>query len=175
MKSFFKFDDNRVIFITMLLLTLIISIFTIVSILTESAIFTGLLLITILFIILTVFSYNEGIHFNYKKEKIVIVDGFIIKILNMNDVKYFAIEEVSKKKKKNIVSKFSDSYKQIGQPSYVYNNGKVFKIIFHLKKGNLIISYHRLYKTSSIERISKQLSKFQEMKESFMKYKKLNK
>lgn len=47
-------------------------------------------------IIAFLFSLNEGIHFNYKKEKITIVQGSMIKVINMRNVKYFEIKEIFK-------------------------------------------------------------------------------
>lgn len=172
MKDFFKFDDRRIVFKILLCLCCALLILTIMSLKEAIEVFVGLLISLIFFITITIFIFNEGIHFNYKKEKIVIVQGMMIKSINMNDVKYFNIEEVSKKRKKDLVNKFFDSYRQIGTPEYVYNNGKIFKIVFHMKKEDIVIDYYWLYKTTSIERINRQLEEFKKIKERFMKYKK---
>ena len=97
----------------------------------------------------------------------------MIKSINMEDVKYFSLEEISKTKKGNLTQKFTDTYDQVNIPSkYVYNNGKVFNIVFYMKNiGNIKVYYGWLYRTRSIERINNQIEKFNKIKENFMKYK----
>ena len=57
---------------------------------------------------------------------------------NMKDVKYFSLEEINKTKKGNLTQKFVDTYDQVNMPSkYVYNNGKVFNIVFYMKMKKL--------------------------------------
>ncbi len=172
MNDFFKFDDKRIVSILWLFISLsvmVILIFTIGII----ELFIVTLIVLIICIVAMIFAFNEGIHFNYKKGKITIIKGMMIKNISMKDIKYFNLEEISKVKKGNIMQKFVDTFDQVNLPSeYVYNNGRVFNIVFYMKKeGNIKIYYGWLYKTSSIERINSQLEKFKIMKEKFMKYK----
>lgn len=57
-----------------------------------------------------VYTFYDGIHFDYKKEKIIIVKGMMIKSINMKDVKYFSLEEINKTKKGNLTQKLVDTY-----------------------------------------------------------------
>jgi hypothetical protein len=86
----------------------------------------------------------------------------MIKSINMKDVKYFSLEEINKTKKGNLTQIFVDTYDQVNIPSkYVYNNGKVFNIVFYMKNiGNIKVYYGWLYRTRSIERINNQIDKF---------------
>ncbi len=97
----------------------------------------------------------------------------MIKSINMKDVKYFSLEEIKKAKKGNLTQKLVDTYDQVNIPSkYVYNNGKVFNIVFYMKNiGNIKVYYGWLYRTRSIERINNQIEEFKKIKENFMKYK----
>lgn len=172
MKDFFKFDDKRIVSIIFLFLNIFLLFLSIYAIETFEVFFV-LIISLVGTITCMLFTFNEGIHFNYKKEKIIIVKGMMIKSINMNDVKYFNIEEIRKTKKGNITQKFVDTYDQVDIPSkYVYNNGKVFNIVFYMKKvGDIKVYYGWLYKTRSIDRINNQLEKFKKIKENFMKYK----
>lgn len=172
MKDFFKFDDKRIV---STLLFSISGILFILSILTLEVIEVFIVIVETFMITVIggVFTLNEGIHFNYKKEKIIIVKGMTIQTIHMKDVKYISIEEISKNKKGNIIQKFVDPINQIHLPSkYVYNNGKVFDIVFYMKKiGNIKIYYGWLYRTTSIKRINRQLENFKKIKDNFLKYK----
>ena len=172
MKDFFKFDDKRIVSIMFLFLNIFLLFLSIYAI-EVFEVFFVLIISLVGTIICMLFTFNEGIHFNYKKEKIIIVKGMMIKFINMKDVKYFSLEEINKTKKGNLTQKFVDTYDQVNIPSkYVYNNGKVFNIVFYMKNiGNIKVYYGWLYKTRSIERINSQLEKFKDIKEKFMKYK----
>ncbi len=171
MKDFFKFDDKRLVTILWLTISVCILVLSILAIEVIEA-FVAILFALLVTSVATIFTFNEGIHFNYKKEKIVIIKGMMIKSINMKNVKYFNLEEINKTKKGNITQKFVDTYDQVNVPSkYVYNNGKVFNIVFYMKKiGDIKVYYGWLYKTRSIERINNQLEKFKKIKENFMKY-----
>lgn len=170
MKDFFKFDDKRKLFIIHFILgifMLIASIFVIDYVI----IFVLFLFVGLFYIICSIFILNTGIHFNYKKKKIIIIDFIFIKIINMKDVKYISIEEIHRKRKNVGVPKFADSIdKAIYYSKYVYRNGKVFNIIFHLQNQDILVYYGWLYKAKSIKRVEKQLEMLQKMKNKFMKY-----
>ena len=172
MKDFFKFDDKRTFsliwfFLSLFLIWLLIRLKDVIVVLVPG------IVTLIISVLAMLFTYNEGIHFNYKKEKIVIVQGLMINKINMKDVKYFTINEISKPKKGNITQLFVDPVKNINSPSkYIYNNGKVFNIVFYMKRNKTVeVYYGWLYKTTSAERINNQLDDFKKIKERFMKYK----
>lgn len=172
MNDFFKFDDKRIVSAILLALSVLMLILSVLAI-GVIEVFIATITVLVITIIATMFTLNEGIHFNYKKEKIVIVADLMVKTINMKDVKYFSLEEISKTKQSNIKQLFVDTFDQVNMPSkYVYNNGKVFNIVFHMKKiGAIKIYYGWLYRTHSIERINKQLEIFQKIEENFMHYK----
>lgn len=172
MKDFFKFDDKRIVSIMFLFLNIFLLFLSIYAIEVFEVLFV-LIISLIGTIICMLFTFYEGIHFNYKKEKIIIVKGMMIKSINMKDVKYFSLEEIKKAKKGNLTQKLVDTYDQVNIPSkYVYNNGKVFNIVFYMKNiGNIKVYYGWLYRTRSIERINNQIEEFKKIKENFMKYK----
>lgn len=172
MNDFFKFDDKRIMTSISFIISIVLFILLFVTF-KEIEIFILLFLTFMVTLIGAFFLLNEGIHFNYKKEKIIIVKGMSIKKINMPDIRYFNIEEISKRKG-NIIRRFFDTTDQINLPSnYVYNKGKVYNIVFHTIDGKTIkIYYGWLYKTNSIDRIVKQLEKFKKVKEKFIKYKK---
>lgn len=172
MKDFFKFDDRRTFsliwfFLSLFLIWLLIRLKDVIVVLVPG------IVTLIISVLAMLFTYNEGIHFNYKKEKIVIVQGLMINKINMKDVKYFTINEILKPKKGNITQLFVDPVKNINSPSkYIYNNGKVFNIVFYMKRNKTVeVYYGWLYKTNSAERINNQLDDFKKIKERFMKYK----
>lgn len=172
MKDFFKFDDKRIVSILWLFISFCILILSICAI-KVIEVFVATLFVLFITVLATIFTFNEGIHFNFKKEKIIIIKGMMIKSINMKDVKYFSLEEINKAKKGNITQKLVDTYDQVNMPSkYVYNIGKVFNIVFYMKNiGNIKVYYGWLYRTRSIERINNQIEKFNKIKENFMKYK----
>ena len=172
MNDFFKFDDKRIVSMVWIVISIFMLILSMLAI-EVIEVFIATIFVLIITLIAAIFTLNEGVHFNYKKEKIVIVKGMMIQTINMKDVKYFTLEEIPKTKKGNITQKFVDTFEQVNTPSkYVYNNGKVFNIVFHMKKiANIKIYYGWLYKTSSIKRINSQLENFNKIEEKFMKYK----
>ena len=172
MKDFFKFDDKRIVSILWLFISFGIFILSILTI-KVIEVFVATLFCLFITILAAIFTFNEGIHFNYKKGKITIVQGMMIKSINMEDVRYFSLEEIKKPKKGNLIQIFVDTFDRVDLPSkYVYNNGRVFNIVFYMKNiGNIKVYYGWLYRTRSIERINSQLEKFKEIKEKFMKYK----
>jgi hypothetical protein len=122
----------------------------------------------------TVINFLADIHFNFIKEKIIVVDGFDIFSIKVDDLQYISIEELSKKKRNVFLSIFFDPINTMHLPSkYVYRNGKTFNIVFHMKKqGDIVLYYGWLYKTKSGERIQKQLQKFMLIKDEFFKHRK---
>ena len=116
MKDFFKFDDKRIVSILWLFISLCILILSICAI-KVIGVFVATLFVLFITVLATIFTFNEGIHFNFKKEKIIIIKGMMIKSINMKDVKYFSLEEINKTKKGNLTQKFVDTYDQVNMPS----------------------------------------------------------
>ena len=87
MKDFFKFDDKRIVSILWLFISLCILILSICAI-KVIEVFVATLFVLFITVLATIFAFNEGIHFNFKKEKIIIIKGMMIKSISMKDVKY---------------------------------------------------------------------------------------
>lgn len=172
MKDFFKFDDKRIISILWLFISFCILILSILTI-KVIEVFVATLFLLFITVLATIFTFNAGIHFNYKKGKIIIVNLMTIKSIDMKEVKYFNLQEIHKSKKDNITQIFVDTYDRVDLPSkYVYNNGKVFNIVFYMKNiGNIKVYYGWLYRTKSIERVNNQIEEFKKIKDNFIKYK----
>ncbi len=98
MNDFFKFNDKRIVSILWLIISIVLLSLLIFSI-EIIELFIVVLIIFTICIVAMIFTLNEGIHFNYKKGKITIIKGMMIKIIPMKDVKYFNLEEISKVKK----------------------------------------------------------------------------
>ena len=131
MNDFFKFDDKRIIFSLFLIIDIILfllSIFCVIS--KEFKILLVMIIVLILLIFFTIFIYNEGIHFNYKKEKMIIVNNLMIKSIDMKNVKYFNLECKTTKKGK-LIHRVFDTYDQVNfSTDHVYNNGQVYNFVF---------------------------------------------
>lgn len=173
MNDFFKFDDKRIIFSLFLIIDIILfllSIFCVIS--KEFKILLVMIIVLILLIFFTIFIYNEGIHFNYKKEKIIIVNNLMIKSINMKDVKYFNLEYKTTKNGKFIHRVF-DTYDHVNYPTvHTYNNGQDYNFVFYLKDQTTITVYYGwLYRARSVKRIKKQLYNYKSIRDKFMKYK----
>lgn len=171
MNDFFKFDDKRVVSSLLLIVSIFLLVLSVFSV-KVIEVFIASIFALIITIVGCIFVFNEGIHFNYKKEKIVIVIGMMIKTIPMREVKSFVLKEIPKDKKGFFTQIIEDPVDSINLPSkYVYNKGKTFNIVFYLKEETVTIYYGWLYKTTSLERIDKQLKHFQSIREKFMHYK----
>ena len=172
MNDFFKFDDRRIVSSILLTISVFLLILSVLSI-KVTEVFWGVVITLIILVTASIFTFNEGLHFCYKDEKIVIVQGMKIKILSMNDVINISIKEIPKTRKSILTQKLVDTVDRINTPSkYVYNKGKVFDITIYLKnKETVKVYYGWLYRTNSMERIDKQIENFNIIKDRFVKYK----
>ena len=68
MKDFFKFDDKRIVSILWLFISLCILILSI-CVIKVIEVFVATLFVLFITVLATIFTFNEGIHFNFKKEK----------------------------------------------------------------------------------------------------------
>lgn len=122
------------------------------------------------------FIYLTGIHFDYKQNKIKIIDSLGIRTISMNEVKYISMEELVKTRKtrRGLLSPDS-AYGAFWTFSskYVYRNGKTYNIIFHMKNDSIIESYYGwLFNSKTKERVVKQENKLNQIIKEFMESKK---
>lgn len=173
MNDFFKFDDKRIVSIILMIINCFLIVLSVLAVEVIS-LFLFLIGALIVHTVAFIFVFNEGIHFCYRKERIVIVQGIMIKIIPMANVVSFSVEEIPKEKRGIITQKITDTVDRVNTPSkYIYRNGKTFNIIFYLPDGEKIkVYYGWLYKSRSIGRINKQLGKIYEFRDRFIEYKK---
>jgi len=170
----FRYDYNYKLTIITLVATIFFLFITICLHQYQFAVFLGSTL-TILGFFGTVLIYNTGIHLNFKNEKVIIIDSFLIRTISMSDIKYISIEEDKKirKQRKTIFSPDSiyGAY-WTDYSKYVYRNGKTYRIIFHLTDNTLIESYYGwLFNAKSALRVEKQEKKINQMIQQFISYK----
>ncbi len=107
-----------------------------------------------------------GIHCNFKRRKITIVDYYWVRRIKLNEIKFVTFKEIEKKRKKCLIPLLSEAptARWFYEPSNVYNNGAVFVIEFHLKNGTIEKSnYTWLFQAKSkirVERQKEKLKKF---------------
>ena len=164
MKKRFKYDYNNKMFIVCFLCSLLfLSIFiwsfnkNIVG-----CILTGFCTIALLFNTF-VMIFNQGI--TVGKKNILIIDYFWFTKINIKNLKWAEIKEIKKEKKGNLygfIHEFYHPTTYMLKCYYVYNNGRVFKIIFHLKDGSIRETYFGwMYKEKSITRVNKVVNKLE--------------
>lgn len=88
--------------------------------------------------------FNTGIHFDYKNEKVIIIDSLFIRSIPMSKVKYITIEEDKKIRKQRINLFSPDSIYGAywtDYSKYVFRNGRTYRIIFHMTDDTIIESY----------------------------------
>jgi hypothetical protein len=171
----FRYDDSHKYFMILLVISVT---FIVLSIyLNEDVmIFSIFLILSFVGIIGALLIFITGIHFNYNKQKIVIIDTFFVRKIYIKDVQYITIDEIKKPRKKRKWPFFDGaSYRAFWTVSskYVYRNGKTFNIIFHMKNKTSVKSYYGwLYKTKSKNRVEKQQLLFNQFIQEFKEYKK---
>jgi hypothetical protein len=108
--------------------------------------------------------YNQGI--TVGKKKILIVDYFWFTKINLSNLKRVELKEIKKDKKSNwygFWNEFYHPYTYMCKSDYVYNNGRVFKIIFYLKDNSTRESYFGwMYKERSIAKVNKVVKKLED-------------
>ena len=160
----FKYDYNNKMFIVCFLCSLLfLSIFiwsfnkNIVG-----CILTGFCTIALLFNTF-VMIFNQGI--TVGKKNILIIDYFWFTKINLADLKRVELKEIKKGKKSNWYGLFNEFYHPstyMYNSDYVYNNGRVFKIIFYLGDNSTRESYFGwMYKEKSITRVNKVVNKLE--------------
>jgi hypothetical protein len=174
-KRIFKYDDNHKYFVISIVVSLVflcvafylhdIFVAYIIGIIISTVGFVGAFII-----------YLTGIHFDYKKNKITILDSLGIRTISFDEVKYISIEELVKTRKtrRGLLSPDSlyGAYWTFSS-KYVYRNGKTYKIIFHMKNDSIVESYYGwLFNSKTKERVVKQENEFNQIIKEFMEFKK---
>ena len=111
----------------------------------------------------TVLIYNQGIRVG--KKNILIIDYFWFTKIKLADLKRVELKEIKKDKKSNLYGFLNEFYHPstyMYNSDYIYNNGRVFRIIFHLENGTTKETYFGwMYKEKRIKRVNKVTSKLE--------------
>lgn len=111
-----------------------------------------------------VFIYNQGI--TITKKNIIIVDYFWFTKIYVSDLKWVEMKEIKKEKKGNLYGFFHEFYHPTTymlKSDYIYNNGRVFKVIFHLKDGTIRETYFGwMYKEKNILKVKKTIKELED-------------
>lgn len=163
MKNKFKYDYNNKLFLINLVISLI---FFILSVLTFKKLigFILSLIIAIVLLFNSFFMRMQGV--KIKKNSITIVDQLLIRKLCIKDINYVSLKQIPKKTKSKLYGFFNEFFypnTYISHCNYVYNQGKVFNICFHMRDGTIIESYFGwLYreKEQKVNKVEKKLLDF---------------
>lgn len=161
----FKYDYNNKVFLINLVLSLV---FLILSIAAFEKI-VGFIILLIMSVILLLNSFfvirAQGIILKSNKD-IIIVDQLFVRKLRIDDVSYVSLKPIPKDTKSNIygfVNEFFYPNTYTSHCDYVYNQGKVYNIYFHLNDGTVVESYFGwLYreKEKTVNKVEKKLTEF---------------
>ena len=109
--------------------------------------------------------FNQGIIIT--KKYILILDYFWLTKIKITDLKYAKYEYIKKEKQSywyGLVHEFYHPSTYMYKCDYVYNNGKVYNIVFYLKDGSKRETYFGwMYKEKNkekVERVEQKLCKF---------------
>lgn len=164
MKTKFKYDYNWKMFILCFLYSLLFLSIFIWSINKNivGCIVVGFCTIALLFTTF-VLIFNQGI--TVGKKNILIIDYFWFTKIDLADLKRVEFIEIKKEKKSNWYGLFNEFYHPstyMYNSDYVYNNGRVFKIIFYLGDNSTRESYFGwMYKEKSIAKVNKVVNKLE--------------
>ncbi len=160
----FKYDYNNKLFLINLLLFLIFLILSIIAI--EKIIgFIIFLIMAILAFCNSLFIRTQGIKIT-NKNYIVIVDQLLIRKLCVEDIKYVSLKQIPKKTRSKLYGFFNEFFypsTYMSNCNYVYNQGRVYNISFHMRDGTIVESYFGwLYreKEKIVSKIEKKLLDF---------------
>lgn len=161
----FKYDYNNKLFLSNLILSLIFLILSIISF--EKLIgFILFLIITILLLINSFFIIRrQGIKI-INKNNIVIVDQLLTRKLYIDDIRYVSLKQIPKETKSKVYGIFNEFFYPntfMSHCNYVYNQGKVYNICFHMSDGTIVESYFGwLYrgKEKIVNKVEKKLLDF---------------
>ena len=164
MKIKFRYDYNCKMLIICFLVSLLFFIIFVASYEKSLIAFclSGILFLISLFnsIILI---YNQGI--TVGKKNIFIIDYFWFTKINLEDVTKVKLKEIEKEKKSNwygFIHEFYHPATYMYKSDYVYNNGRVFKIVFYLKDNSTMESYFGwMYREKSLAKVNKVVKKLE--------------
>lgn len=112
-----------------------------------------------------VFTFNQGI--TVKKSYIKVVDNLSVFKIKWDTLDHAEFKELKKKKKDNLYGFFHEFFypgTYMSYCDYVYNNGKVFTIIFRKKDGGYIETYFGwMYKEKKLARVNKVTKNLEEL------------
>ena len=165
MSNKFKYDYTNKLFFINLTLSIIFLILTIL-LFEKIVAFVVCLIITVLLLLNSFFVIRaQGIKIT-KGKNIVIVDQFLFRKLRICDVRYASFKQVPKESKKRIYGFFNEFFHPntyMSHCNYVYNQGKVYDISFHMSDGTVVKSYFGwLYraKGEKVDKVEKKLIEF---------------
>ena len=161
----FKYDYNNKLFFISLSLSLVFLFLSIIAF--EKKIgFILFLIITILLLFNSFFIIRaQGIKITSKKT-IIIVDQLLVRKLCVDNVRYVSLKQIPKKTKSKLYGFFNEFFypnTYMSHCDYVYNQGKVYNICFHLSDGTTVESYFGwLYreKEKKVNKVEKKLLEF---------------
>ena len=145
MKKRFKYDYNNRMFCIMLITT-------ICCVIIAFLLFPVHILFAILFFALTTYCFyitffviaKQGVCINYDKQQVIIVDNLLRRKIDLRKISYVTFREIPKQKKNNVFGFLVDFFHSSTYMSgcdYVYNNGKVYNIVFHHYDGTITETY----------------------------------
>ena len=166
MNSFFRYDYRYSLLAASIAVSLIFGALSLLAIYFEK-IAWWIVAIAFLFCIGNTFLYinNQGIRI--KNNHVIIVDNLYFRKFALSEVKNVELQEIKKEKNTNLFGFFHEFYHSstyMTHTDYVYNHGRVFRIVFHLKNGETQESYfgwlYREKNLKTVERVCGSLQKF---------------
>ena len=164
MKTKFRYDYNCKMLIVNILVSLLFLLIFVASYdksLIAFYMFGLVFLICLLNTIVLV--YNQGIIVG--KKNIIIIDYFWFTKIDLADLNRVELKEIKKDKKSNLYGLFNEFYHPstyMYNSDYVYNNGRVFRIMFYLKNNTTKESYFGwMYKEKNVLKVNKIVKKLE--------------
>ena len=165
MKNKFKYDYNNKMFAINIVLSLVFLALSIIS-------FDALIGFILLLIMSIVALFNafflmrlQGIRI-VKGKYIVIVDQLLYRKLCIANIRYVSLKQIPKETRNRTYGFFHEFFyphTYLSHCDYVYNQGRVYNICFHMTDGTIVKSYFGwLYreKGKKVEQVEKKLHKF---------------
>lgn len=164
MKLKFRYDYNYKMLIFNILVSLLFFVLFVTSYYKNLIVFFIFGLVFLICLLNTIMLiYNQGI--TVRKKNILIIDYFWFTKIDLVDLKRVELKEIKKSKKNNwygLLNEFYHPSTYMYNSDYVYNNGRVFKIIFYLKNNITYESYFGwMYKEKNILRVNKIVNKLE--------------